>query len=86
MHRFTPLEIKEPILKARALQAAAVRRFIATHPEGVTSEQINAAVKEGGYALDRLRRLGLVRHEGGSPMRREARWFAVSMRAEVSSP
>lgn len=83
MNRFTPADVKEPILKARALQAQQVRRFIASHPEGVTGDQIRAAVKDGTHALWRLRQLGLVRSERGSPHNRKALWFAVAMKAEA---
>ncbi len=64
-----------------ALQYAKVRHYLAAHPEGVTSDQLNQALgPKSSYGLQALKQRKLARFKRtvqGEPVR----WFAVPMEA-----
>ncbi len=64
-----------------ALQYAKVRHYLAAHPEGVTSDQLNEALgPKSSYGLQALKQRKLARFQRtveGEPVR----WFVVPMEA-----
>lgn len=61
LSRWRGAELKEPLLKERALLGKRVRALLIAHPEGMTRTEMNAVIPEAGCAVDRLRKLGFVR-------------------------
>lgn len=78
INRWTPLEIKEPVLVERALLARTVRQALRDNPDGLTSQQINGMIRGGGACLYRLRKLGFARlmswNNKDNPTKRDT-WF-----------
>lgn len=80
LNRFRGAELKEPIIQQRSLAARDVRKFLSTHPDGSTQDEVRAACGENaGYSLHYLRKRRFARIMPWND-RRNARgaelWFA----------
>lgn len=79
LHRFRGAELKEPILRARAIAARQVRVLLLANPQGMTQPEIAAKLPEGTKWLNYLRRSGFARvmpwnHKDNA--RKQELWFA----------
>ena len=78
-------ELKEPIIKSRALTAKAVRKALLAHPEGLTRTELNALVDDGGDSLRYLLRAGFARMSPSNAKANGNRgelWFAAEPKAD----
>lgn len=76
-------ELKEPLIKNRALLGKEVRRILLQHPEGMTKREVDDALPNGGSVLWHLKKVGFARVSPWNKKKNGKRgelWFASEPR------
>lgn len=84
LNRFRGAELKEPILRDRAILARDVRKLLLAHPEGMTRTELNAVIPGAGCVTEYLRKRGFARMSPSNAKANGTRgelWFASEPKA-----
>lgn len=74
-------ELKDPLIRDRALLGRKVRLLLAKHPEGMTRTELNAQIEGAGCVVSHLRKMKFAKMSPSNAKANGTRgelWFASS--------